>query len=471
VTAPVRRNDPCPCGSGLRYKACHGRIAEDGPSVDALAQRALQAHQHGRLDDAARLYQDLLAQYPGNAIATHYLGLLAWQRGDRDEGERLMRAALAADATVGDFHNNLGLLLRDAGRLDEAIACFRDTLAADPRWTEAHNNLGLALEASGRWDEAIEAYRRAIEAAPRFAAAHQNLALALMAGGRYPEGLSHYRWRLFAQGLVAHPPQEPGEALPPRLEGRRFALRAEQGIGDALFFLRFAPELARRGATLAFRGDPRLHSMLGRTRLFTLGLEAEREPAAGLEMLFVGDLPWLLEAREPALFPPPLKLAPVPERVARWRQALGPSTRPRVAVTWRAGTTSPGPSRTQLKAIPPATLGHFLRERGADLVSVQRLPQPGERESLEAACGRPVSDASAANDDLEEMLALLSIVDGYVGVSNTNTHLRAALGGNMEVLVPHPPEWRWGIQGDRSPWFPTMRIRRQAANGRWNLEG
>jgi hypothetical protein len=71
-----------------------------------------------------------------------------------------------------------------------------------------------------------------------------------------------------------------------------------------------------------------------------------------------------------------------------------------------------------------------------------------------------VHDLSAANDDLEDMLALLSLVDEYVGMSNANAHLRAGLGRTMQVLVPNPPEWRWGISGERSPWFRSMRIHR-----------
>ena len=113
-----------------------------------------------------------------------------------------------------------------------------------------------------------------------------------------------------------------GAPLPASLAGRRFALLGEQGLGDVLFFLRFAPELVRRGARLAFRGDARLHSMLERTGVFALGLAEATAAAPDLEPLHVGDLPWLLEANDPARFPPPLALTPQAERVARLASVL-----------------------------------------------------------------------------------------------------------------------------------------------------
>jgi len=99
-TPPVRRNDPCPCGSGLRYKECHGKLGASGapPAPDAQIPRALQLHQAGRVDEAERIYRDVLAAIPGHAIASHYLGMVAWHRGDAAAGERLMRESIAANA-------------------------------------------------------------------------------------------------------------------------------------------------------------------------------------------------------------------------------------------------------------------------------------------------------------------------------------------------------------------------------------
>ena len=467
MTQP-RRNEPCPCGSLRRYKDCHGRLAAEPAAPDAQVRAALAAHQRGDFEEAERAYREILAHDPVHAVATHYLGLVEWQRGDVAQAEARMRASIAANASIPDFHNNLGLLLRDTQRADQAIACFRAALAANPAWFEAYNNLGLALEAAWRWDEAAEAYRAAIAHEPRFAAARQNLARLLIRRGDFAAGRPEYRWRLFAQGLAAAPPDANAAPLPVALDGRSFALLGEQGIGDVLFFLRFAGELVRRGARLAFRGDARLHSIIARTGLFALGTGTDNAPAPGLELVHIGDLPWLLGMTDAAHAPPPLGLAPQPERVARLNErllALG--ARPWLALTWRAGVAPTGPSRTQLKEVDSGALGAALRGHRATWLSVQRLPRAGERERLAAALDAPVHDFSDCNEDLEEMLALLSLVDGYVGVSNANSHLRAGLVAPMHVLVAQPPEWRWGLDAPRSPWFPAAQVYRQSRDGDW----
>jgi hypothetical protein len=465
----IRRNEPCHCGSGRRYKDCHGKLGAAPPlGTQALIDRALAAHQQGRIDEAERGYREVLAIEPGHAVPTHYLGLIAWQRGDLVAAEQQMRAGIDANAGTPDFHNNLALLHREMRRTGEAIAGFRKALAVDPAWFAAYNNLGLALEAAGRWDEAIAAYREALARDARFAAAYQNLGRALLTRGDFASAWPVYRWRLLAQGIAQGPPEAQARPLPASLSSRRFALLSEQGLGDVLFFLRFAPELVGRGARLAFRGDTRLHSILERTGLFALGLAEPTAAAPGLEPLHVGDLPWLLEANDPARFPPPLALVPQAERVARLASVLesrGPA--PHIALTWRGGVAATGPTGTQLKEIDPEVLGETLRGIRATWLSVQRHPRAGEHEKLAASLGAPARDFNAANDDLEEMLALMSLVDAYAGVSNANVYLRTGAGRDMQLLVPYPPEWRWVLETERSPWFANVRVHRQLPDGDW----
>lgn len=464
----ARRNDPCPCGSARRYKDCHGRLGGEPATLDELVRSALDAHQAGRTEAAQSLYDEILAREPAHAVATHYSGMIAWQRGDLARAESMMRASLESDPGIADFHNNLALLLRDTGRAGEAVESLRRAIALAPAWSQARSNLGLALESTGRWDEAVAAYREAIAASPADATARQNHARVLLAKGDFAAAWPEYRWRLLAQGVARNAPDPGAAPLPESLAGRRIAIVSEQGLGDVLFFLRFARELHERGAHLALRCDARLHGMLARTGLFPQGIASETAATDGCEPVAAGDLPWLAGGNDPARFPP-LALVPLPQRVSRSRsalEALGPA--PHIALTWRGGLASAGPARTQLKHIDPTLLGHALRGVDATWISVQRLAQAGEREALSEAIGARVHDMSGANDDLEDMLAFMAAVDRYAGVSNANMHLRAAVDGDLDVLVPHPPEWRWGIAGAESPWFPRAGVHRQEASGDWS---
>ena len=109
------------------------------------------------------------------------------------------------------------------------------------------------------------------------------------------------------------------------------------------------------------------------------------------------------------------------------------------------------------KEIGIAPFAAALRDAPGTFIALQRNPQPGEIESLAKSLGRPVHDFSDLNEDLEGMLALLALLDDYIGVSNTNTHLRAGVGKTARVLVPSPPDWRWMMNHARtSPWFPRI---------------
>ncbi|MGH6953026.1 MAG: hypothetical protein ACREGL_02520, partial [Alphaproteobacteria bacterium] len=120
------------------------------------------------------------------------------------------------------------------------------------------------------------------------------------------------------------------------------------------------------------------------------------------------------------------------------------------------------------KAVPLDRLAAALAPSRATIVVVQRAPDREELGHLSAMLGRPVADMSAANDELEDALALVSLLDDYVTVSNTNVHLRAGAGGACRVLVPHPSEFRWMAAGDRSAWFPHAVVYRQHPGGDWS---
>ena len=168
--------------------------------------------------------------------------------------------------------------------------------------------------------------------------------------------------------------------------------------------------------------------------------------------------------------PESIKLEPIAERVSAIRSALERlGAAPYIGVTWRAGTKpeEQGHDWVLNKAIDLSSLAAALRGADATFIALQRNPAPGEIAQLASDLGRPVHDLTALNGDLEGMLALLAVLDDYVGVSNTNMHLRAAVGKPARVLVPSPAEWRWMHSGRTSPWFPEFSVYRQSLNGDW----
>jgi hypothetical protein len=149
-------------------------------------------------------------------------------------------------------------------------------------------------------------------------------------------------------------------------------------------------------------------------------------------------------------------------------------------VTWQAGLI--GQERVEWKGIyaakrvAPDRLGAVLRPLACTIVSLQRKPEASDLAALEAAAGRPVLELSAINEDLPDALALLSLLDDYVGVSNTNMHLLAGIEGlariegpRAHVLLETLAEWRWGIAGDSSPWFPRFHLYRATQQEGWSL--
>ena len=490
-----------PPADEARREALARRLFEDPGDGDAHVQAARLWLGEGRAERAMAHLRVAVAADPAAADRWSALATAALAAGRGQDAHLAAQRAIGLDAGSAEGWSVLGSLEDRAGRHDAARAHFARALALDPGWVPAYLGLATLEAAAGDPEASIRAYERALaadpaSAAPRFAlavlyhrrlgdlgravqayrdtlavdprhaSAHHNLAHALLLQGRWEEAWREHAWRpprlrheaaLAREGRMYDVP-----AGPPR-EWARIAIVAEQGLGDTLFFLRFAAALRARGVVLDFVGDARLHAMLLRTGLFAQAVEkaAALEPATRHAIL-AGDLPLLAPGQVAA----PLGLPPDDARrhAARAKlTALGPA--PHVAVAWRAGESATGAHETLRKEIPFAVLGESL-PASATLVSVQRDPQPGETEALAQALGRPVHDFSAVNHDLEDALALMDAVDDYVGVSSTLVHLRAAAGKGAGVLVPFPPEWRWMATGD-SPWFPGIRVRRQGANGEW----
>lgn len=360
----------------------------------------------------------------------------------------------------------------------EALRLFEKALQFNPHSALLHRNIGSVLTRLGRPEEAFASFRRSLALSPDYAGAHFNFSLALLAHGRFGEAWREYEYRTqFARetSYIQDPRNpnrvlpKPSSLLPLDLESKRVLFLFDQGIGDELFFLRFMPVIRAKGAWLAYQPSSKLVDMVSRTGALDKIVEAPDFPA-DLDYIFsVCEAPLVAGMQTVDDVPPPLLLSPVVSEVDRMRQCLaeaGPP--PYLGVTWRGGLErQPGETARLLKQLEPNALANAIRKWPGTVLILQRNPKPGEIDEFTVAAGREVCDFSAFNENLEAMLALLSLIDDYAGVSNANMHLRVGLGRTARVLIPHPPEWRWMAEGEESPWFPGFKLYRQGLDGDW----
>lgn len=485
----------------------------------ALAPARVEAHRglgdaltsDGQTRDAIPAYQRAARLAPDDGATHHNLGLALRSAGRLEEAAESFRHAADRLADPVPSLVNRGTVLEELGRDDEAVtvlervaarpdvpamalvsygnacvgvrryadaeAAYRRAHAADRARVEPLNNLGGLLKIVGRYDEALACFESAVAIAPRHANARVNRALALLARGRMRDAWPDYQWRIAARTgadyladpwLRSQTLPRPSTPLSAQLDGVRLLALPEQGIGDELFFLRFAPVLRARGARIAYLPSPKIASIVARAGCVDEPLESLPVREKFDIVLAVPELALLADTRSFADVPPPLPLAPLPARLEEAARLLA-GDGPVLGVTWRAGAERLfGELGSLHKEVAPDALGAALSGWPGRFAILQRAPRAGEIERFAAASRGAVIDLSHANDDLEFMLGVLACIEAFAGPSNTNTHLFHGLGRAAHVLVPNPPEWRWLERGDASPWFPGARLYRQDKSGCWD---
>jgi tetratricopeptide (TPR) repeat protein len=472
-------------------------VGLDPGLVDAHVNLGNALREMDHPEDAIRAYSDALGVRPGYALARVNVASALIDLGRLAEAEDICRKITSDEPGYMEAHACLGDALRQQGRLLEALRSYRRALELDPSDADANQHCGSVLGDLGIYREAMHCYQRALQRKRDSAILHLTLGTLLLAAGQLADGWRSYSLRPNAERLRKLPELKLSTDLPLALAGKHICVHWEQGLGDEIFFLRYARELHRRGARISYRARDKIGELV-RGAGFIHELLAEHAPLPQADAsILLGDLPnallglsssplprGTLEPENPALpqfaqrvaifFPPPpptIRLMPDAARVRELGERLRAiGDPPYIGVTWRSGTPlaeQTGRVLASFKEIPLETLARAIAPVSGTLISIQRNPKATENSVLSGLVGKRVHDFSELNADLVSMLALLALLDDYVGVSNTNTHLRAAVGKTARVLVPRPADWRWMAISDESPWFPGFRIYRRGPDGDW----
>jgi tetratricopeptide (TPR) repeat protein len=441
-----------------RALACNPR------SADALNNRGVVLQSLLRLEDALASFDLGLALAPDDAAGLNNRGnaLVALRR--FDEALAACERALALRPDYAEAHNNRANALLGLRRFDEALTAYDRAIAAKSGYAEAVANRATALRGLKRYDEALAGYDQAIALDPASVDAHWGKASLLILMGRYEEGWALYEWRWRKGEFQAN---QPPLSAPPWLgegsvAGKSILLHAEQGLGDTLQMLRYVPLLARQGARVTLAVQPPLLA-LAATAEGAAEVIAQADVADRFDLhVPLMSLPLALRTRADAVPADAPYLAAPQAEAAQWRARLGPATRRRIGLAWSGAAAH---ANDHNRSIPLALLAPLLA-LDAEFISLQAQYRDADRATLKAD-GR-IADFSAGLDDFADTAALAQQLDLVISVDTSVAHLAGALGKPVWILLPDDPDYRWGAQGEATPWYPTARLFRQSTPGDWD---
>jgi tetratricopeptide (TPR) repeat protein len=404
----------------------------------------------GCYDRAIDLQPESVAAYSNRGVALQFLGRL-------EEAGASLERALELRPESTEAHANLGSLRLKQGRPAEAEACERRALAIQPEYADAWSNLGTALDVLGRATEALAAFERAVELKPGFAVARLGRATQRLLMGDFASGLPEYEQRLLlgTQRRFAQP-QWRGQPL----DGERILLYAEQGLGDTVQFLRYVPLVQAAGGDVVLEVQPGLCRLAGQLP----GVVAV-VPAGGVLPEFAWhcplmSLPLALGTTE-ASIPAKAPYLCAPREAEDKAAGLSlPAYGLRIGLAWAGNPAHP---KNRFRTIDLSTLEPLLELRGAHFSSLQLGAEVAEL----ASAGMDIVDLSSKITDMADTAALIDRLDLVIAADTSVAHLAGALGKPVWVMLPFAPDWRWLLDREDSPWYPTMRLFRQPALGDW----
>ena len=445
-------------------------LEADAEALADAAQHSLMLQQKGDLAQAEALHQQWSLQDSEGLIALLYGAVTALLRQQWQEALSALELVIHRGGEQAEVFTMLGTVSLQLGDPQRALQAHQRALQLKPHLAEAHRGCADALRSLGHLDQAITAYEHALRWNPEYVQAHWNLATTLLLTGAYQRGWQHYSVRFsplvgVSPLVVPSIPMADGVILE---KGGRLLLIAEQGLGDTLQFVRYALLLQDMGVEVSVLAQPQLHGVLAASGvpLVPPGFDVSDLDAVGAWLPLIS-LPALLgvSPQDPKVTLPYLQR---PSSLADDLQiAFAATRRPRVALHWQ-GNPSVEISNFQGRSLPLEAFAPLASVEDVEFLSVQKGYGSEQLDACSfrhrfASC-QPLVDQLW---DFRDIAAVISRCDLLITSDTAVAHLAGAMGHPVWCLLKRIPDWRWGLEGETSFWYPSMRLFRQQQAGDW----
>jgi Tfp pilus assembly protein PilF len=418
----------------------------------------------GQTKNAEYIYKDILEIAPDHFGVYYNLGDICLQSRRYDEAISNYRMAIRLNPDFAWAYNNMGLALKEEYEFEEAISSFRKAISCSPDFILAYINLGNILQYKNNYEESLKCYRKVLEIEPDFPDAHWNIALIQLTLGNFRDGWKEFEWRWKTGEFISQQRALPKPAWDGSdIAGKTILLTSEQGFGDVIQFVRYAPLLAGRGAKVIVECLKEMNSLLQTVEgIHQIIVKGKTLPDFDIHCPLLS-LPYLFNTT-PETIPANIPYLHAGNDLLQiWREKFQPNNdKHRIGIAW-AG--NPRHSNDRNRSCQPEIFLPLTENKAVSLFSLQKDSYTVQSDNVIKKMG--MIDYTNEINDFSDTAAFIMNLDLVISVDTAVAHLAGALGKPVWLLLPFVPDWRWMLDREDSPWYPTMKLFRQPQPCDW----
>jgi tetratricopeptide (TPR) repeat protein len=438
----------------------------DSPDVSNIMGYSLQ--QQEKYEEAIESYQKVIELAPDFVEAYNQIGVILCKQEKFPQAAESCKKALEIDADYAEAWNSLAVALNGCEQYAEAMESYQKAIGLDPDYAEAYYNLANCLRNQNQCEESIAIYEKAIQIKPDYAEAHWNLSHSLLLTGKLAQAWDEYAWRRNPDlNIISYPhkydqPYWDGSSF----EGKRLLVHYEQGFGDNIQFIRYLPMVKQRGGTVILEAREPLFKLFKQIEGVDEFVQTDPRGNAPDVQFDYHTSPLDM----PRLFGTTLETIPCeipylhadPEKTPYWRTRVD-NDYFKVGLVW-AGSEFHGNDKNRSCRLE--NFAPLAKIKGVKLYGLQKGDAGWQVEDLPEEM--EMVGLGTGFDDFADTTGAIENMDLVISVDTSVLHLAGAMGKPVWAIIPFEPEWRWMLDREDSPWYPTMKLFRQKQRADWS---